>query len=255
MVQLTEEDLLYLDKLQAKGIIFYGHDQLTDKNSYYFEYIKTEKFMNHLFDILKDNKKREFLDSGVKDNILKIISYIIDNIKTDPNLDSSHHELLSECKRFIFTTKGAEAGVSDYYKEAYLKRTSDINWPFLMKIPKAFSNVHNTKNRELLHKSMAYEHQTLIDLLYADLETFLTEYILYYIFKRDFIDTINVTIMDNPQLFDYPGFKEKAMFVLLLNIKTANGTAPYIIVHDLQSIPYELLDRSARTLNRIKKMK
>jgi len=254
MVTLYEKDKDYLDKIEARSAVFVGHDNVVDKAEYYKGYITSAKFLNILLDLLETNRAYEHYSYEIKHNILKMLEYARDELLKEPNTNTDKYELIRECKRVLNKTPGEE-GVAKFYKSQYIKRNSECIPLKLNDVPILFSNIYRIEEKDQIDKSISFEGETLNILLYGDEQVFLRKEILHFLLNNEFIDTLNITLVDNPGLFNYFDFKEKAEYVLITNIQLEDDKSPLYSVVEREAVQPAIISRSKLTLRRIMKMK
>ena len=254
MFKMYAEDKLYIDTIHAKSAIFTSRDEVVDEVDIYANYITSKEFIDYLLLILENNKEMEFFDSGIKHNILKILSYIRDFIKLNPDAVENHFDLVNDCIRLINSTPG-ERGVPKFYKTEYIKRNSDIISPRFIKAPILFSETYRYKEKEEVEESIMFEWDVISKLLFADEDRFLNHDTLFFLLKANFLDALNITLCDNPGLYNYFDFKARAIHVLVSNLKLAAGQSKIYDILDKTSITDRIVSRTNNTLKRIRKMK
>lgn len=250
MEHLDEKDQLYLEEKEVKSILFVGHDNEAEEIEGYINCIKSINFIQRLLDILEKNKESQFLDESMKNNILKILSYIRDNVDS---ISPSHRNLINISIGIINSTKGTK-GVMDFYRTEFLRRNSD-NISLTSKIPFLYKNIYFSNIKNEIDESVSMESDILKSLLFENEEYFIYEDTLDYIASHYFLDTLNTTIEENKDLFKYYDFKERALHVLNASIDVMNNKSELYEPSGMLTIPTSLLVRTKKTLNRVKKIK
>ena len=246
-MELRKEDILYLDKKEAKSAIFFGHDKEAESIEKYREYITSIKFLELLKVALEYNQKHEFLDDIIKKNILNMLTYVRYNT-------TGFTPILNECITLINSTPNTR-GVNNFYKNEYIKRHPDLFPTSLIKLFKKYVTDWSRDEKLDINRSIGNDFGIIQTILFEEEQTFINEDALYFLHEKYFIDTLNVVLYENPYMFKYNDFKDKALFILSENINTYyNNSNIYTLSIPESEKDKLIIPRSKQTIKKILKL-
>jgi len=219
MSNLASTDEAYLRIKEMKSVIFSEHTKESETIEYYCKFIKSELFAEMLLMWLKVTLTYGGLDEDLKDNILKILFYVIINT---PNISSIHQEMIHDSIRLL---NNIEKNRYDeyFYNMEYEKR----NPYFLVRLMAEFSFIIDDKDdkefRQEIKESIRREFAILNSLLYTPEKTFVVDNALEYIHCPYFLDTVNAVLKEWPDLFKYDSFRGKVIYILENNMKVRDN--------------------------------